>query len=213
MTGQAMMLPPAKGCCMVCATRHDPKAAHNVQSMFYGMRFQDKYGRAPTWYDAVAHLEPEAQLDWIENAKKVMARHGLMFHELPEGAEAIAEPYEESKGPESGAIPMESMGPVEIPMDGKPVERNEHGDVFICEHDFDEWDEATEDIAKTIVEKFAENGLKTLTTIDELVVNLNAAKEQGARGKARLFFNEELGELIVYTSNGDQDDALPSDQA
>lgn len=198
MTGFAGMLPPAKGCCLVCATRHDAKAAHNVQSMYYGMRFQDKHGRAPTWYDAVAHLPQEAQDDWIKNAKIVMAEHDLEFHELPDGQKAIADPYEVSKGPKSGLQPMENMGPVEVPINEKPVERNEHNDVFICEYDFGEWEETPEAIAKVVVEKLEANGMKTLTKLEDLAANLTTAKEQGAKGKAKLYFNEELQELILY---------------
>lgn len=51
--------PPMRGRCPVCACYHDPKEPHFPSSTYYIMRFFQKYGRRPTWKDAMAHCPPD----------------------------------------------------------------------------------------------------------------------------------------------------------
>lgn len=85
------VLPARPGTCAVCATDHNPNHAHNLQSVFYGVRFKLKWGRYPTWEDACAHLSAEQRDEW----KAAMADVGYEWTE-PVG-EPIAEPYTVSK--------------------------------------------------------------------------------------------------------------------
>lgn len=83
------VLPPRADHCQICATKHEPGNAHNVQSMYYQMLFASQVGRAPTWADAVAHCsEPvraawKAELQskgyWSEpaNGEQPVAHHGV----------------------------------------------------------------------------------------------------------------------------------------
>lgn len=87
--GGMALLPAKPGTCPLCATAHAPDAAHNLQSLFYGMRFKGTHGRDPTWADAVAHLPPETQQLW----RKVIERHPeATWTEPPAGVDPIAEP-------------------------------------------------------------------------------------------------------------------------
>ena len=52
-----LLLPPAPGLCHLCAADHPPEAPHNKASVYYVTRFCMKYGRAPTWADAIAHCD------------------------------------------------------------------------------------------------------------------------------------------------------------
>lgn len=87
-----MLLPPPKDACPVCATKHEPNAAHNAVSMYYLYRFYGIHGRWPTWADAVAHLPADSQQHW----KQAVVNAGHKWTEPPEGTEPIAEPLEES---------------------------------------------------------------------------------------------------------------------
>lgn len=89
--GGMSLLPAASGTCAVCATEHLPDQAHNLHSLFYGVRFVGTYGRDPTWADAVAHLPPVIQRMW---KKAVERTDGVSWTEPPEGVEPIAEPHE-----------------------------------------------------------------------------------------------------------------------
>ena len=64
--GKMMMLPAKRGTCAMCATKHEEHMAHNLTSLFYGMRFKMKYGRDPTWSDCCAHLTEQQQAAWRE---------------------------------------------------------------------------------------------------------------------------------------------------
>lgn len=86
--GSMMLLPAAPGTCPVCATKHEPDQAHNVYSLFYGVRFQGLHGRSPTWADAVAHLPPATQALW---KKAVDQTQNATWTEPPEGVAPIAE--------------------------------------------------------------------------------------------------------------------------
>ena len=43
------------GICAECLTKHSPDTPHDKDSLFYQCTFYTKYGRWPTWADAVAH--------------------------------------------------------------------------------------------------------------------------------------------------------------
>jgi len=88
--GRAMLLPPAEGLCRICATDHQPQEAHHAVSLFYGMRFRMRYGRAGTWADAVAHLPVELREAW----RKAVERSGFRWTEPPEGVDPISEPID-----------------------------------------------------------------------------------------------------------------------
>ena len=89
--GGLMLMPAKPGCCAICATDHKPHLAHNLASLFYGMRFKGLHGRDPTWADACAHLTASQRHDW-------RTALGLTGHKWiePEDGEPIAEPYEVS---------------------------------------------------------------------------------------------------------------------
>lgn len=63
------LLPPSKEACPICATKHEPDQAHNAQSLYYHYRFHARYGRWPTWADAVAHCSPEMKAAWTQRIK------------------------------------------------------------------------------------------------------------------------------------------------
>jgi len=92
------MLPAKRGTCSMCATKHRENEAHNLQSLFYGMRFLMKWGRDATWQDAVAHLQPEQQRQWLLVAMEMYRTNGLTWTALLPDVDPIAEPYVESLG-------------------------------------------------------------------------------------------------------------------
>lgn len=46
---------PRHGVCPVCAVEHEKEYPHNPNSLYYQMRFHQRWGRFPTWADAMAH--------------------------------------------------------------------------------------------------------------------------------------------------------------
>jgi hypothetical protein len=65
------IMPPAKDKCQICAVDHRPEDAHNAQSLYYQMCFENQVGREVTWADAVAHCTPELQAEW----KRLLEEH------------------------------------------------------------------------------------------------------------------------------------------
>lgn len=65
------LLPPAKGLCPACATRHAEVDPHNQQSLFWQMKFYQDNGRAPTWNDAMAHCTPQMKAAWRAELAKM----------------------------------------------------------------------------------------------------------------------------------------------
>ena len=57
------------GTCPECAKAHPPEMPHNQQSLTYQYTFYDKFGRWPTWADAMAHCTPEVRARWTEALK------------------------------------------------------------------------------------------------------------------------------------------------
>ena len=88
MPPKMMFLPPAEGSCRICAVVHEPTMAHNFESLFYQMRFRARYGRDPTWADAIAHC-PDAQKSFIKSY--LLERDA--WNE-PKDAEPISEPID-----------------------------------------------------------------------------------------------------------------------
>lgn len=75
------ILPPKPGVCQICAVKHKPDQPHNRDSLYYQMKFHQKHGRFPTWWDAMAHCEKYIQKIWID----ALAERGVIV-ELPEEA-------------------------------------------------------------------------------------------------------------------------------
>lgn len=63
------LMPCAPNVCQVCAVDHDPKFAHNADSLYYQVKFQQEHGRWPTWGDAIAHCEPGMQEFWKQELR------------------------------------------------------------------------------------------------------------------------------------------------
>lgn len=59
--GSWSLLPPRPDVCQECATKHEPGAPHNKDSLYYQMRFHAEHGRYPAWSDAIAHCTPDVQ--------------------------------------------------------------------------------------------------------------------------------------------------------
>jgi hypothetical protein len=57
--------------CPECACKHDPSQPRNLQSLTYQYKFYDKYGRWPTWTDAMEHCSEEVKVFWIDGLKNL----------------------------------------------------------------------------------------------------------------------------------------------
>ena len=65
------------GTCCECATNHDPRLPHNRDSLAYQYKFYDKYGRWPTWIDAMAHCTEDIKVQTIA----ILREHGVEVYE------------------------------------------------------------------------------------------------------------------------------------
>lgn len=101
--GGMMIMPATPGTCAMCAVDHPPELPHNLQSLFYGMRFKMKWGRDPTWADAAAHCTPHTIRAW----RLAMEQRGIAWTEPTEGEEPIREPYAVSDP--AGADPFNKL--------------------------------------------------------------------------------------------------------
>jgi hypothetical protein len=61
-----MLLPCAKNVCPACAADHPPDKPHNSESLYYQYSFFERFGRWPTWADAVAHC-PKAMREFVRD--------------------------------------------------------------------------------------------------------------------------------------------------
>ena len=77
------LLPPSPDVCQVCAVDHQPEETHDARSLFYGVAFQMRVGRAPTWADASAHCSDE----YRAALRDVLASNGIPFTETEEPVE------------------------------------------------------------------------------------------------------------------------------
>lgn len=82
------LLPPRPDVCQVCARDHRPDLPHDLGTLFYQVQFQGRFGRAPTWADAVAHCTPEMQAQW----RAAIEARGA-WTEPPAGQEPIDQPH------------------------------------------------------------------------------------------------------------------------
>jgi len=64
------LLPCAEGLCPECGVDHSKEAPHNAKSFYYQVWFYGKFGRWPTWKDAIAHCNEKVQELWTEELKK-----------------------------------------------------------------------------------------------------------------------------------------------
>lgn len=75
--GGAWLLPGPPGSCEWCHVHHDPRHAHDLNSLPYQMRFNAVHGRWPTWTDAMAHCSPELQAFWRRELILSLESNGL----------------------------------------------------------------------------------------------------------------------------------------
>jgi hypothetical protein len=64
--GHSILLPPPEDACQVCASAHPDWMPHNQQSLYYQVWFLMRYGRSPTWHDAIEHCTPAMRARWIK---------------------------------------------------------------------------------------------------------------------------------------------------
>lgn len=55
------VLPPLPGACRLCAARHSADQPHERDSLYYQVRFYQKFRRFPTWEDAMNHCSEEVK--------------------------------------------------------------------------------------------------------------------------------------------------------
>lgn len=63
--GRVLFLPPEPGTCPICAVNHPADQPHFRDSLYYQMKFRSRFGREPTWADAMAHCAPGVQRIWL----------------------------------------------------------------------------------------------------------------------------------------------------
>lgn len=59
-------LGPPAGACALCGSDHEPFEPHNREDLGYQIRFYQRFGRAPTWQDAMAHCPLRVRIAWID---------------------------------------------------------------------------------------------------------------------------------------------------
>jgi hypothetical protein len=65
-----ILLPPREGSRQLCGWTHDPAIPHDPNSIHYQIWFIMKYGRKPTWYDAIDHCTRETRELWLTNLRE-----------------------------------------------------------------------------------------------------------------------------------------------
>jgi hypothetical protein len=65
------LMPVNSSKCQCCAVDHKPEQPHNAQSLYYGFWHQEKYGRSPTWADAMAHCPEGIKKGFTEYLEKL----------------------------------------------------------------------------------------------------------------------------------------------
>lgn len=61
---------PVPGTCPVCATKHDERDPHDLNSLYYRNQFFRTHKRFPTWTDAMRHCSPLTRAAWAGKLKK-----------------------------------------------------------------------------------------------------------------------------------------------
>lgn len=74
--GAFTLLPPAKGLCQECGAAHPADTPHNLDSLYYGIAFKAKHGRAATWTDALAPVPEERRERWREAIRQCLTEAG-----------------------------------------------------------------------------------------------------------------------------------------
>ena len=64
------LLPPSSDKCFFCAVKHLPEEPHDATSFYYQFYFNGRFGRSPTWADAIAHCSDELKAAWKETLIK-----------------------------------------------------------------------------------------------------------------------------------------------
>lgn len=75
------IVPPRKGSCPVCAVAHDAGQPHDRYSLYYQVKFRQKFGRFPTWKDAMGHCDARVQEMW----RKKLLERGEMIGDETDG--------------------------------------------------------------------------------------------------------------------------------
>lgn len=65
------LLSPAPHLCPQCAVKHLPEQAHDAISFYYAFWFNEQYGKAHTWADAIAHCPVDIKAVWFIWLNKV----------------------------------------------------------------------------------------------------------------------------------------------
>ena len=78
-----VILPPKPGVCRICAVAHHPDQPHDRESLYYQIKFRQKYGRFPTWNDAMAHCDENVKNMWTD----ALAQRGIYVGLLTEDEE------------------------------------------------------------------------------------------------------------------------------
>lgn len=68
--GKIRISAPIPGSCPVCATKHDAREPHDLNSLYYQNLFFKTHKRFPTWTDALHHCSRETKSLWAEKLKK-----------------------------------------------------------------------------------------------------------------------------------------------
>lgn len=68
--GRLSILPPKIGSCALCGELHDKREPHNNSSILYQHKFRMKYGRYPTWEDAMGHCSLYVKKRFAEELAK-----------------------------------------------------------------------------------------------------------------------------------------------
>jgi hypothetical protein len=63
------LLPPPPDACQECGRVHPPEHPHDRQQLYYQYNFYGKFGRWPTWKDALAHCSPAMAALWEEELR------------------------------------------------------------------------------------------------------------------------------------------------
>lgn len=67
------LLPPAPDACQVCARRHDANEPHDAQSLYWATKRAMEGKPAPTWAEALEHVEPDVRAAWVT----ALGEHGV----------------------------------------------------------------------------------------------------------------------------------------
>lgn len=68
------IIAPTPGTCPVCATKHDPQAPHDKESLYYVSQFFRKNKRLPSWEDAMSHCTEPVKAEF----RKKLAKRGIV---------------------------------------------------------------------------------------------------------------------------------------